>query len=297
MGPVSASRHAPFCKPGGLITARTVDDALAALETPGAQALAGGTDVWPALGDRPARGTLVDITRIPGLRGITQSELGWRIGACTTWRDIALADLPPAFRGLQAAAREVGAVQIQAMGTIAGNLCTASPAADGVPALLTLNASVDIAGPEGMRSLPLPDFIIDVRQTALRPGEIVTAVTMPHPAPSTAAAFEKLGARKHLVISIAMAAATVRMDGDVIASTAVAVGSCARVARRLAGVERALKGVPLSAVRRVVTPKLLPELTPIDDVRGTAQYRRDAATELVRRAVLRAANAVSGGLS
>ena len=120
----------------------TVEEAVAALAASGAKILAGGTDFYPALGDRPLKVPVLDITAIAELTGIRSASSLLRIGARTSWTDIAKADLPPAFDGLKAAAREVGSIQIQNAGTIGGNLCNASPAADGVPPLLTLDASV-----------------------------------------------------------------------------------------------------------------------------------------------------------
>ena len=111
-----------------------------------AQVLAGGTDVYPALGDRPAPERVLDLTRVAALKGILRDGPTWRIGAGVTWADVLRAGLPPMFDGLKVAARQVGSVQIQTTATLAGNICNASPAADGVPVLLTLDASVEIAG-------------------------------------------------------------------------------------------------------------------------------------------------------
>lgn len=119
--------------PVGFLQPQTLEEALDALSG-GAVAIAGGTDVYPSVNQPPD--ALVDLTGLAELRGIARVSGGWRIGAATTWTEIARADLPCAFDGLRAAAREVGALQIQNVGTIGGNLCNASPAADGVPPLL-----------------------------------------------------------------------------------------------------------------------------------------------------------------
>jgi CO/xanthine dehydrogenase FAD-binding subunit len=111
-------------------------DALAALAEGAPSVIAGGTDWYPAQGERPQRGAMLDISRVSGLNGIVHRDGAFRIGATATWSDVIAADLPAAFDGLKAAAREVGSVQIQNAGTVAGNLCNASPAADGVPPLL-----------------------------------------------------------------------------------------------------------------------------------------------------------------
>ena len=109
--------------------------------------LAGGTDFYPARVGRAIDEDVLDIGGIDVLRGITAGPAGWRLGATTTWSELLEADLPPLFDGLKQAAREVGGRQIQNAGTFAGNLCNASPAADGVPALLALDAEVELAGP------------------------------------------------------------------------------------------------------------------------------------------------------
>jgi CO/xanthine dehydrogenase FAD-binding subunit len=266
-------------------TPRTVEEALHALSDPRARILAGGTDFYPALGEQAATFPIVDVARVEGLRGITRTaDGGFRIGATTTWTDIVRAELPAAFDGLKAAALEVGSVQIQNAGTIAGNLCNASPAADGVPPLMTLGAEVDVAGPHGRRRLALSDFIVGARRTALKPGELLEAVIVPPHGEAARSAFGKLGARRYLVISIAMVAALIVPDGGGrVAKARVAVGACAAVACRLPALEAALVGAPLSALGECVDRDHLVPLSPIDDVRGTARYRRDAVETMLRR--------------
>jgi CO/xanthine dehydrogenase FAD-binding subunit len=262
----------------------SLSDALAVLAAPGFRALAGGTDLYPSAGAR-LEGPILDLTAIASLAGISAGA-GLRIGAATTWTAIAEADLPPACRALQQAARQVGGRQIQNAGTLGGNLCNASPAADGVPPLLALDAEVELASQSGTRVLPLSAFILGPRQTAIRSDEILTAVLIPGSALSGRSAFCKLGARTHLVISIAMVAARVILDGNRIASAAIAVGSCSGVAQRLPGVEASLVGAPLSAVAERISPKdIAAALAPIDDIRATADYRLKAAAALVARAL------------
>src|SRR5450432_1265680 len=106
--------------------------------------LAGGTDLYPAHVGRPLAAPLLDISAIAALRGVGRDDRGWSIGATTTWSDVVRADLPPLFDALKAAAREVGGLQIQNTGTIAGNVCNASPAADGIAVLLALEAEVEL---------------------------------------------------------------------------------------------------------------------------------------------------------
>jgi CO/xanthine dehydrogenase FAD-binding subunit len=264
---------------------RTIEEATRAMTMPGALALGGGTDVYPAHVGRPLSRPIVDLSRVEGLRGITHTADAFRLGAATTWTDIVRAELPPAFDGLKAAAREVGSIQIQNRGTIAGNLCNASPAADGVPPLLSLDASVELASPEGRRVLPLSAFITGYRRTALGPGEFVTAVLVPSPASTARSAFVKLGARRYLVISILMAAAVIETDAQGrILQVAVAVGSASPVAQRLPDLEAELRGFG-GRPSAILTPRHLAGLAPIDDVRATAAYRLEAALSAVGEAL------------
>ena len=268
---------------------RTLSEALRLTAAGGWRVLAGGTDLYPGAGARLA-GPVLDVTDLDELQGIrAEPGQGLRIGAATTWAEIAAAGLPPGLRALQQAARQVGGRQVQNAGTIGGNLCNASPAADGVPPLLTLDAEVEIAGTDGFRTLPLAGFLLGPRRTALQPGEVLAAVRIPASALRGRSAFVKLGARSHLVISIAMVAARVVVQGGRIAEAAVAVGACAPVAVRLPVVEAALLGASVAeAAARVRAPDVTAALSPIDDVRATAAYRREAAVDLVRRAVAEA---------
>ena len=227
---------------------------------------------------------------IKEFRGITETASGWRIGALTTWTEIVRSDLPPAFRSLQQAGREIGSIQIQNRGTIGGNICNASPAADGVPPLLTLNARVEISSQSGRRELPLQAFIKGVRSVDLNPGEIVSAIHVPQCADDLKSTFHKLGSRTHMVISIAMVAAAIALRDGRIAEARVAVGSCSPVARRLPDFEVRLSGMTpeqVATLEIVANPDLSP-LSPITDVRGSASYRLDVVSELCRRAVLAA---------
>ncbi|MFD1511314.1 FAD binding domain-containing protein [Lacimonas salitolerans] len=264
-----------------------IEDGLAALAA-GASVIAGGTDWYPARGDGPVPQNVLDVTRLPGFRGIDRTDTGWRIGAAATWSDVARADLPPAFDGLKQAARMVGSIQIQNAGTVGGNICNASPAADGIPPLLTLDAEVDVIGPDGIRHMPLAQFITGVRQTELGQDELLRSVHIPDPS-GAGASFQKLGARKYLVISIAMVAALVRVDAGRVAEARVAVGACSPVAGRLPVLEQALIGAYPDDLMRIVTPAHLEGLSPITDVRGSAEYRLDVVAELVARAVQQAA--------
>lgn len=247
--------------------------------------LAGGTDFYPARATRPVSEDVLDVTNIAALKGIQETPDHWRIGALTTWSELIAAPLPALFDGYKLAAREVGGRQIQNTGTLAGNLCNASPAADGTPNLIALDALVQLASPGGTRSMPVGDFVTGNRKTARASDEIVTALLIPKPKSDARSTFVKLGARKYLVISIAMVAAIIEADRNIVTRAAVAVGSCSLIAQRLPELEQALVGVALGRLPEIVTPQHLGALAPINDVRATREYRQDAAVELVRRAL------------
>jgi CO/xanthine dehydrogenase FAD-binding subunit len=263
-----------------------LDEALTALAARPRVVLAGGTDYYPARVGRPVDDDVLDITGLSSLQAIAQRDGFWRIPALATWSDVIAADLPLLFDGLKLAAREVGGVQIQNAGTVCGNLCNASPAADGIPNLLALDTRVELASAAGRRVLPVAEFVTGNRRTARRPDELVTALLVPAPKQPARSTFLKLGARKYLVISIVMVGAVVETDGDKIAAARIAVGSCSAVAKRLPDLEQRLVGHKLSpALADIVQASDLSPLSPIDDVRGTAAYRSDAALTLVGRAL------------
>ena len=266
-----------------------LDDALDVMRAETPLIVAGGTDFFPSHGREAITQPILDLSRVAGLRGIAWSGDWLRIGATSTWTDVIRADLPPAFDALKAAAREVGSIQIQNAGTVAGNLCNASPAADGVPPLLTLEAEVEVASSAGTRRMGLDAFLQGPRQTALGPGEILSALHIPRPPEHTTSAFEKLGARKYLVISIAMTSVIIGLDnGGKIDVARIAVGSCAPVAKRLKALEAELFGQDPKTV--TVTPAHLADLAPISDVRADGTYRLEAVPLQITRAIKAAAN-------
>lgn len=256
------------------------------LATTGGQILAGGTDFYPTLGDRLPQGNVIDLTAVEEIRGISIETEYVRIGGLTTWTQVIRTPMPRCFDALKAAAREVGSVQIQNRGTVAGNLCNASPAADGVPPLLALDSEVELTSGEGRRRVPLAQFITGNRRTLRAPSEILTAVLVPRRMENAKSAFLKLGARRYLVISISMVAAVLQAEAGRVSEAHIAVGSCSASAKRLVDLERALVGVPVAVgIGEVLRAEHLSRLSPIDDIRATAEYRRDASLTLVRRAL------------
>jgi len=253
--------------------------------------LAGGTDFYPALQDEAPPSDVIDITGLSELQGITAHAQDWRIGAAATWTEVLKADLPAAFDGLRAAAREVGSVQIQNKATVVGNVCNASPAADGVPALLALNASVELQRMDATRLVPLQEFISGVRSTVRQPDELVTAIRVPMCSNTQQSTFVKLGARRYLVISIAMLAVNLECDAaGKVTQAAIAIGACSPVAVRLAELESAIIGLTVhdaseqaSVWQENIARAHLRELAPIDDVRGSAHYRQQVVRTLLQR--------------
>ena len=265
----------------------TVENAARLLAAGSWAVLAGGTDLYPAHVGRPLALPVLDLSAIASLRGISRDDRGWVIGATTTWSDVIRAGLPPLFDALKAAAREVGGVQIQNAGTVAGNLCNASPAADGVPVLMALGATVLLASARGERELPIERFVLGPRHTARAADELVVAVRVPARAADARSAFLKLGGRRYLTISMTMVAVMLERDAaGGVAEAGVAVGSCAATARRLPALETRLAGTPPGTdLAAWVEATDLAPLTPIDDLRASAAYRTGATLTLLRRAL------------
>ncbi len=275
----------------------TIEEALALKAASPLTVLAGGTDIYPAKVTREAWGPrmeqdILDISRIASLRGIERSGGTWRIGALATWTEIAKASLPGLFDALKLAAIEIGGRQIQNRGTIAGNICNASPAADGVPCLAVMDASVELHGSHGTRTVPVFEFIDGYRSTILAGDELVTAILIPEKPDATRAHFLKLGARRYLVISITMAACVIVPDRDGnIASAAISVGACSEKAVRLDALEAVLLGAPLdSDLSGHVAPSQFNGLSPIDDVRASGEYRRASAIQAVNELLRQVSN-------
>ena len=250
--------------------------------------LAGGTDVYPARANRVGwgdmrRDDILDVSAIAELKGIAEDPDRFRFGALTTWDEMRQTALPPAFVCCQKAARDIGGAQVQNRGTLVGNICTASPAGDGIPCLLSLDAEVELASERGRRMVPIAQFIDGYRHTVCGPDELVTAILIPKPPTGARGNFIKLGARRYLVISIVMAAAVLATDdAGAIAHARIAVGACSAVAQRLPLLERALLGQPLAVASDLVEAGQFAALAPIDDVRGSGAFRAAAAADMVR---------------
>lgn len=272
---------------GSYLRPSAIQKALAILAEGPRTILAGGTDYYPARVGQPLDDDILDISAISALAGLGNEGEFLRIGALTRWSDLACAELPAAFDGLKAAARQVGGAQVQNAGTICGNVCNASPAADGIPNLLVLDAEVELRSERGVRRVPVADFVTGNRVTGRLADELVTALLVPAPPEAARSIFLKLGAREYLVISIAMVAALVIPAANgTVAQARMAVGSCSPVARRLPTLEATLAGRPLDeSLADVPNSTHLAPLSPIDDIRASAEYRLDAVLTLLRRSL------------
>lgn len=296
----------PLLAPADLRSPSHMDEALKLLAQGAWQPLAGGTDVFPSLVGKALSRPLVNLAAISALKGMSRVNVNggsfWRIGASETWAALRETRLPAGLEALSQAAAEIGGRQVQNQGTLGGNLCNASPAADGVPVLLALEAEVELRSLRGSRRLSVADFVLGNRRTALAADELLVAIDIPLGSDRARSSFLKLGHRRFLVISIAMVAVAVDCDAQGrLARCAIAVGACSAAARRLTTLESLLVGLaaseaPARAARALSGDRenLLAPLSPIDDVRGTARYRRDAVRELIPRAI---ALSVSDALS
>ncbi|MBP6628762.1 MAG: FAD binding domain-containing protein [Kofleriaceae bacterium] len=269
---------------------RDLAEALAARAAqPAWMVLAGGTDLMVSARHRPTPAGILDLWRLPGLGGVSASaDAAWvRIGAGATWLEVGRDPLVSArLAPLALAAREVGALQIQARGTVGGNVGTSSPVGDSLPALLALDAELELASARGTRRLPYRQFCTGYRTTALAADELIVAVHVPVPAAGVRLGWRKVGTRRAQSISKIMAAAAITVDGDRVVSARVALGAVADRPIRVGAVEAAVVGRrvgPGGDAADAARAALAGAIRPIDDVRSTAAYRLQVAQNVVAR--------------
>ena len=245
--------------------------------------LAGGTDLMVNATHRAAPAGILDLWRLAELRGITHGDV-LTIGAGTTWLEV---EHHPAvlerFGPLAAAAREIGALQIQARGTLGGNVGTSSPVGDSLPVLLAFDAELELASVRGHRRVAYRDFCTGYRKTLLAPDELIVAAHLAPPAKRTRTAWRKVGTRRAQSISKVMGAAFIELDGETVTSARVALGAVADRPIRIAAVEQAVVGLPLAKAAEAARAAMRTAIKPIDDIRSTATYRREVAENLVAR--------------
>jgi CO/xanthine dehydrogenase FAD-binding subunit len=281
----------------GVLVPASLDDAVAALdEHPDALVLAGGTDLMVAINEahRSLAGdeTVVSVGRVAELRAWTVDTAARtvRLGAGVTYAEIARPPIAEVLPALGQAARTVGSPQIRTTATIGGNLATCSPAGDGLPVLAALDATVELLGPDGSRTMPVGEFMIGVKRTARRPGELLTAVTLP--LLDGWQGYAKVGVRNAMVIAIA--GACLATDGPT-RTVRIALGSVAPTIVRAPAAE-ALAAAAVDwdagtlgddAIARFAALAAA-AASPIDDHRAPAAYRRRAVEVLAGRLLRRA---------
>lgn len=245
--------------------------------------LAGGTDLMVNATHHPAPAGILDLWRLPELRGISRGDV-LTIGAGTTWLEVEHhPEIVSGFGPLAAAAREIGALQIQARGTLGGNVGTSSPVGDSLPVLLAFDAELELASVRGRRRVAYRDFCTGYRMTLLAPDELIVAAHVPVPKARARTTWRKVGTRRAQSISKVMGAAVIELDGDTVTMARVALGAVADRPIRVAAVEQAVVGLSLARAAEAARAAMRTAIRPIDDIRSTAMYRREVAENLVAR--------------
>jgi carbon-monoxide dehydrogenase medium subunit len=272
----------------------TLDEALRLLAEMGSRArvVAGGTDLIVELSRNvKPTSTLIDITRIDDLRGIRDDGDAIVLGALATHNDVIASSLcVESALPLAQACIELGAPQLRSRATVAGNLVTGSPANDTISALIALDASLTLASAHGTRSVKLTEFYPGFRQTLLQPDELVTAITIPKLQATERGLFVKLGLRRAQAISVIHFAIVLDLDGDVVRSARVAYGCLAPTVVRGPNIEALLAGKTLTPEFCAEAGRIaLTDVSPIGDIRGSAEYRAQTLERLVGNALERLA--------
>jgi carbon-monoxide dehydrogenase medium subunit len=278
----------------------SLNETLQALADYGAKAkvLAGGTDLVLLLQQNLLNPThVVDISSISELRYIREENGFLRVGAATNMRDIEVSQTVRAkVPVLSEAAQMVGEIGVRNIATLGGNLVNASPAADSVPPLIVLDATVKLRNCKSERVVKLTDFFLHVKKTVLQPDELVTEVTVPIPPKNSGAAFFRLAKRGGNVISVVSAAAYVALNGKTCSTARIAMGSVAPTPIRLRDTEKVLEGSEPTEERITeAARRALEEIKPISDLRASGEYRRETSRVYVRKAIKEALRRARSG--
>lgn len=269
--------HAPVLTPGSLAEALALRAA-----HPDAQPLAGGTDLMVVIeAGGPAPERVLNLWGLAELRGISAGKAGIRIGALATWTDIIHSEAAQAHApALVEAAKTVGARQIQNRGTLGGNIANASPAGDSLPVLLALDAEVEVASVRGSRRIAMDDLYTGYRRLSVAPDELIVAVHLPLRHAGDRQHYRKVGTRMAQSISKVVLGARIRVEEGVVTEARIAFGSVAAVPLRAKAVEAALVGKPVDPA---AADQVFADISPIDDIRSTADYRNAVARRVLRR--------------
>ncbi len=271
---------------------QTLSEAIGLLQQHGATArpFAGGTDLMVAIKLHHLRPRyLVNLKRLPGLEGVRQERGGLRIGALTKIADLADSPLVREWCPMLAqAAGELGSLQVRNVATVGGNLCNASPSADTAPALIALEAQAHMVGPGGERTVPLEQFFTGPGTTVLAEGELLTHLWLPRPSSRSGGVYLKSGTRKSMDCAVVGVGVLLETDkeGTACARARIVLGAVAPTPVRAREAEALLREGQIDAVDLKRVGQAASSATaPIDDVRGSAAYRRELVQVLVPRAI------------
>jgi len=264
---------------------RDLEEAVAARAAhPDWMVLAGGTDLMVNANHKPTPVGILDLWRLGEIGFIRVEDDTMAIGGGTTWHEV---ERHPAVRDkllpLALAAREIGALQIQARGTLGGNVGTSSPVGDSLPVLLALDATIEVASVRGRRMVPYSTWCTGYRTTQLAADELIVAAHLPVPAAGMRTTWRKVGTRRAQSISKVMGAAAILLDGETVVSARVALGAVADRPLRITAVEDAVRGLSLPRAAEAARAAVRASIQPIDDIRSTSVYRRKVAENLVAR--------------
>jgi xanthine dehydrogenase small subunit len=282
--PAERDADAAFAQPGNL--AALVE---ARRRHPEAPIVAGATDLWLEVTQRLTRfPRLVDVTRVAELNAIEEATLedgreGWWIGGAVTYARLQPL-LETHYEPFAHLLHRLGSAQVRNRGTLGGNIANASPIGDTPPVLLALGSRLWLAGPEGERELPLDDFFLGYRQTALGEGEVIRAIFLPRPEAGRHLRVWKLSKRREDDISAVLGAFSWRLEEGVMRAVRLAFGGMAAIPKRAAAAEAALEGQsPSTAGFQAARLALQQDFQPMSDVRGSAHYRQLSAANLLER--------------
>jgi aerobic carbon-monoxide dehydrogenase medium subunit len=278
---------------------KTINEACLILErSKDGAAIAGGTDVLVEF-KKGLRQTedIVSLIEIKELKTIAENDNGISIGACATHNEVYRSSLiRKKFPAVSEAASKIGTDQIRNTATIGGNLCTGASCCDMAPVLIAVNASVEITGSSLTRVVSLKDFFIFHKETAMKKGEIMTKIIIPFSKPGQAAGFEKFGLRESASISVASVSVRLNTDGDICTESCIVIGAVAPTPKICSKAMDILKGKKIkdltenSELLISVGEAAVKESLPLDDIRGSAGYRRHLINILTQRALVKAAN-------
>jgi carbon-monoxide dehydrogenase medium subunit len=281
------------------VAPRTADEAIAILAKNGTDArlLAGGTDYLVELKHSTSVPKIVvDVSGIKEFSGIELTDQGLRIGSAVTHREIMassiIAEQAPA---MQEAALTIGAVQTRNLGTLGGNLVTCVPSMDSGPVLIALDAFVGVAGPKGKKTMPLSDFFVAPRKTALKPDELLVDIVIPTEMLARSCSFRKFGLRKGQALALVNAAASLEIKDGKLGDVRIALGAVAPTVIRAKRAEKFLDGkTPSEELFIEAADIAASEAKPIDDFRASASYRLDLIRAGTRRVLGEALNRAEG---